>query len=391
MKRIFRAGLPILTLSILPLWATNGDLLIGVGAKTRGMGGAGIAFSHQSESTLVNPALIATTPCKEASIGATFFFPDIATKTEPFMTDYAKSDSQFYVIPSISVSKPINEHLFIGFGMWGTAGLGTDFEGNDALFNMQTELMLMKIAMPVAYRIGGWSLGIAPIVEYGSLDIGYRIGALENDPDAADDFGFGASAGFTYDFGNGLIVGGVYKTPITMRYDGVLSKATFQAMDDTLEQPGEYGVGIDYTRGPHSLALDYRQIGWGSVDGYEDFHWRDQDVFAIGYQFTAPDWVLRLGYNYAKSPIETVSGESFKGAVVNFLNLLGFPATAEKHYTAGASFDIDELSSMDLAFVYSPEEKSEADISGMGLGIVEKSILNKHSEFSFTVQYNYRY
>jgi long-chain fatty acid transport protein len=38
--------------------ATNGDTLIGVGAKTRSMGGAGIAFSHEAESTLVNPALI---------------------------------------------------------------------------------------------------------------------------------------------------------------------------------------------------------------------------------------------------------------------------------------------------------------------------------------------
>ena len=373
------------------VYATNGDLLIGVGAKTRAMGGAGIAFGHQSESTLVNPALIATTACKEMSLSATFFYPDIRTKTEPFMKDYAKSDSDFYVIPSASVSKPLNEHWFVGLGMWGTAGLGTDFEGHDALFNMKTELMLMEIAMPVAYRTGGWSFGLAPIIEYGSLDIGYRLGELENDPDKSEDFGFGASAGFTYDFGNGLIVGAVYKTPIKMRYKDVLSKATFGAMDDDLTQPGEYGVGIDYSWGRHSIAMDYRNIGWGSVDGYEDFNWQDQDVYAVGYQYATREWALRLGYNHAETPIETLSGETSKGAIVNFLNLLGFPATAEDHYTAGGSYRIDDISSMDLAFVYAPEKKNEADISGLGFGIVDKSILNKHSEFSFTIQYNYKY
>jgi len=370
------------------LHATNGDLLIGLGAKTRAMGGAGIAYSHGSQSTLDNPALIATVPCKEASLSATFFYPDISTKTD-IMKDDAKSCSDFFVIPSLSVAKPLNDHWFVGAGMWGTAGLGTDFEGNPALFNMKTELMLMQMALPVAYRTGGWSFGIAPIVEYGSLDIGYHLGRIVNDPDKADDFGFGASAGFTYDFGNGLIVGAVYKTPIRMRYDGVLSKATFGAMGDDLEQPGEYGVGIDYTRGRHTIAADYKRIGWGSVEGYEDFNWKDQDVYAVGYEYATAEWALRIGYNHAETPIETYPSDNFKEAVVKFLNLLGFPATSEDHYTAGAGYRIDETSSLDLAFVYSPEKMTSASLSGLGLG--DGTITNEHREISFTIQYNYAY
>jgi len=62
------------------LFATNGDTLIGVGAKTRAMGGAGIAFSHGSESTLVNPALITSVDNTSISIGGTVFLPDIHTE-----------------------------------------------------------------------------------------------------------------------------------------------------------------------------------------------------------------------------------------------------------------------------------------------------------------------
>ncbi|WP_456451981.1 OmpP1/FadL family transporter [Hydrogenimonas sp.] len=374
-------ALPLLATA---LFATNGDLLIGLGAKTRAMGGAGIAFGHGSQSTLVNPALIATAPCREASVSATFFYPDIRTKVSS-MEEYARSGGDFYVIPSLSVARPLGEHWFVGAGMWGTAGLGTDFAGTGTLFEMKTQLMLMQISLPVAYRTGGWSFGVAPIVQYGELEIAYDLSPMPVAPsERSDDVGFGFSAGLTYDFSNGLILGAVYKSPIKMRYEGVLSKATFQIMGDTLEQPAEYGVGFDYSRGRHTLAADYKRIGWGSVTGYEEFAWRDQDVYAVGYEYATPEWALRVGYNYAKTPIRTLPPSK---AVLNLLNLVGFPATAEAHYTAGAGYRIDAGTSMDLAFVYAPNKRTEADLTGL----VNEKVVNEHREISFTVQFNYEF
>ncbi|OQX73019.1 MAG: hypothetical protein B6D59_06800, partial [Campylobacteraceae bacterium 4484_4] len=60
------------------LHATNGDTLIAVGAKARGMGGTGIAISHGAESTLINPALITSIENTEISFGGTIFMPDIS-------------------------------------------------------------------------------------------------------------------------------------------------------------------------------------------------------------------------------------------------------------------------------------------------------------------------
>ena len=71
-----------ITLSLLTstlLHATNGDHLIAVGTKARGMGGAGIAVSHCAESTLHNPALITCTEGTSISFGGTIFMPDIST------------------------------------------------------------------------------------------------------------------------------------------------------------------------------------------------------------------------------------------------------------------------------------------------------------------------
>jgi len=55
-KKILKTGIVLSLLTSTLLHATNGDNLIGVGTKARGMGGAGIGISHCAESTLQNLA-----------------------------------------------------------------------------------------------------------------------------------------------------------------------------------------------------------------------------------------------------------------------------------------------------------------------------------------------
>ena len=59
--QLLRTGIVLSLLTSTLLHATNGDNLIAVGTKARGMGGAGIGVSHCAESTLHNPALITCT------------------------------------------------------------------------------------------------------------------------------------------------------------------------------------------------------------------------------------------------------------------------------------------------------------------------------------------
>ena len=383
------------------LYATNGDTIIGVGAKTRAMGGAGIALSHGAESTLVNPALITQIKETEISFGGTVFMPTIKTEIVGFSPNKGESAADISVIPAVAIASQFSPGFYAGIGMWGTAGMGTDFRDRPDLMKMETTLQLMQFAVPLAYKTGGFSVGIAPILQYGSLDIHYKMppmmGGLDIGSGQEQDFGFGASLGATYDFANGFTLGAVYKSKIEMKYGTSLTTATapfaampgFPAITDTLTQPAELGVGIGYTDGTHSFAADYKRIMWSDAAGYKQFGWDDQDIFALGYEYKQDNWAVRLGYNHASSPVKIFSDTSPGNAALNMFNLLGFPATAEDHYTLGGSYAFNDSFSMDLALVYSLESKTSSKLNALfGPGA---EIKNTHSEFGATIQLNYKF
>ncbi|RLA69645.1 MAG: aromatic hydrocarbon degradation protein [Epsilonproteobacteria bacterium] len=399
--------------------ATNGDSLIGLGAKARGMGGVGIAMSHGAESSLSNPALITSVESSEVSFGGTIFMPEIKTQlnTNPMAPlppqDKMTSDADMNMIPEVSLAMKINENLYMGIGMWGTGGMGTDYSqgaginntlplGQFSNFNMVTNLQLMQFAVPIAYKTDGFSIAIAPIVQYGNLDINYAMptGMMPPMPmtasfgaGLAQDFGFGYSLGATYDFTKdgvaGLTLGAVYKSKIDMEYKNQLSTATqpFGIVlpdGDHLEQPSEMGVGIAYAMGQHTFAFDYKKIQWSDAKGYKDFGWEDSDVYAFGYQYTQDNWALRAGYNRADSAVVETMNPS-----INMFNLLGFPATEEQHYTVGGTYALNDQFSIDLAYVYAPENTETFDVSALQMGL--DSVTTGHREDSISFQLNYTF
>ncbi|MBT8348981.1 MAG: porin, partial [Sulfurovum sp.] len=329
----------------------------------------------------------------------TLFMPNIETtitgfgEEGPFTDPTFTSDADINMIPEVSIAHKIDDNWYIGVGMWGTAGLGVDYSkargGGMNNFNMVTNLQLLQFGVPIAYKTGGLSVAVTPIMQYGNLDIDYNLAAMQqldpNDPDnrigngagLAQDFGFGYNVGVAYDFTAngvaGLTLGAQYKSAIEMNYDGQLTTALKPFLDpqagpldplssvtDTLEQPEEYGVGIAYEMGQHTFAFDYKKIKWSSAKGYQDFGWDDSDVYAFGYAYTENEWTVRLGYNHADSAV--VEGQDPR---LNFFNLLGFPATAEKHYTVGGSYEVTKAFSIDLAYLYLDNTNDTFDISGV--------------------------
>ena len=281
--------------------------------------------------------------------------------------------------------------------------------------HMVTNLQLMQFAIPLAYKMDGFSIAAAPIIQYGSLDINYNdFQGNSNGSGVSQDFGFGVSLGATYDFSNGLVLGAVYKSKIDMDYSNQLSVATQPfvdagifpaAMGNNLEQPAEIGVGISYTMDQHTFAVDYKQIQWSKAKGYKDFGWEDQDVIAVGYQYAQDNWALRLGYNHAANPIaEAQSGPQMitpgnyamaGGNALNLFNLLGFPATAEDHYTIGGTYEFNEAFSVDLAYVYAPETTTTMNTI-VGLDPVSGTLFTGpstvyHTENSLSFQLTYKF
>lgn len=404
MKRSIKIAVAAaIALSATSAFATNGDHLIGMGAKSRGMGGIGIGMSHGAESALSNPALITSVSGTEVSFGGTIFMPDV--KTNLMGAGYEKSDADLSVIPEVAVAQKASDNFYWGIGMFGTAGMGTDYRGTGMNMDMVTNLQLMQFAVPLSYKSNGISFGIAPVLQYGSLDIKYTIPAgFGGSPTAiesttqgvAQDFGAGYNVGAAYE-ANGLTVGASYKSAINMTYKGQIKAATTQfngmmttaILSDDLEQPAEMGAGISYKMANNTFAFDYKKIKWGSAKGYKDFGWEDQNVYMFGYQYAQDNWALRAGYNYAKNPIKEQSGATAQGAVNNFFNLLGFPAIVEKHYTVGGSYAFNKMTSLDLAYVYVPETTETYSVAAMAGG--PANISTKHSQDAVSMQLNFNF
>ncbi len=419
------AGITLSLVTSTMLHATNGDTLIAVGAKARGMGGTGIAVSHGAESTISNPAMISTVEGTEISFGGTIFMPTIKTTINPaggmFPSQPLTSDADMNMIPEVSIAHKIDDNWYIGIGMWGTAGMGTDYSKAQMSFdptsypkfgnlNMVTNLQLMQFAVPVAYKTGGFTAAVAPVLQYGNLDINYHMpdgkGNINNvGAGLSQDFGFGWTAGLSYDFSNGLVIGAVYKSSIEMTYVNQLSTATspFVAMGafpapmaDTLEQPAEIGAGFAYTMGAHTFAFDYKRIKYASATGYKEFGWDDQDVYAIGYEYAQDNWALRLGYNRGASPVTEQTGAMTPQGMgaqsaLNFFNLLGFPATEEQHYTLGGTYEFTKAYSLDLAYVYGTSNEETFGIPAFARSFGTDSITTDHKESSLSFQLTYNF
>jgi len=423
MKRSIKLAVSAaLVLSATSAFATNGDQMMALGAKSTGMGGTGVSNAHGSQSALANPALVKGS---EVTFGGTIFMPSVEFQgyapdaTGANTAAYQKSDADFSVIPSVAFSQQVTDSFSWGLGMFGTAGMGTDYRDDVANYQdptngatymgtangtnqLSTAVSIMKFALPLAYNVSGFSIGVAPVIQYGTLGMSYNNGSyftsatgqvdpatgaplyantgVQTGSGSSDDLGIGYEIGLAYEIA-GVSMGAVYKSAIDMEYKNQISTATanfgLSGFDDHLEQPAEIGVGVSYKLAGNTLALDYKNIAWSAAKGYDNFGWEDQNVIAVGYEYAASSWAIRLGYNHSNNPIKEQNGAAglgatgptnYKGAVLNYFNMAGFPAVIEDHYTVGGTYNLSEKTSLDLAYVYSPEVSQTLDTSAMTQG-----------------------
>lgn len=403
-KRIKLALSTALVLGATSSFATNGDNMIGLAVESRAMGSVGIAKSYGAGSGLANGALLSSVKDKEITGTVTFFMPDVAVKSNGLGSTGVKTDSDadFSAIPEMYYAQRLSDKLVYGIVIAGTAGMGTDYSDTTApaVNRMKTNLMLMKIAMPVSYQMDKVSIGLTPIIQYGKLllDHDYGMGGVNHLSNESSDTGLGFEIGVTYEVSSSLSIGSIYKSEISMEYQGVMSEsitsfggaaATGVSSGDRLDQPAEYGVGISYVIGGNTIAADVKRIEWGSATGYSNFGWEDQNVYSLGYEYDAGKWALRAGYNYSDSPIKEQNGATYSGAVKNFFNLAGFPGIVETHYTLGGGYEYSDSLSYDIAMIYA--DKVENSFSTAGMGVTGSTVDVTHSQFGVTIGATYKF
>jgi len=393
--------------------ATNGTNLIGVTAASRAMGGTDIGISRGAGSALGNPSLITSVEATEITFGGTLFMPSVKTDGGNPSAGDISSDADQFVVPAVGFATKANDNFYWGIGMWGVSGMGVDYRETydytnpataNAASNMVTNLQVMQMAVPLAYKTGGLSLGVTPLLEYAALDAQtWADSSLTGTfPDTYAGNGtvqvleFGYNIGAAYQMGNWTF-GAVYKSEIELNFKDQMQMARDGfcgtvgcAGDMVLTQPAEIGIGASYVMGPHTFALDWKQIQYKDSKAWGTFGWDDVDVFALGYQFDGGNWTVRAGYNQGSNPIsDQVPAMGPAGYGVNYFNLVGFPAIIEQHYTVGGSYDINQQMTLDLAFSYAPEVSQT--LPGMTPTPTPIQITTKHSQTALGANLNFRF
>jgi long-chain fatty acid transport protein len=351
MKKLF-----ILSTACVALFATQGDNLIGAGAKSRALAGAATSTYLGTESIFMNPALLTQANHSESSLGFTFFTPDVTAKNDGASGEVGYSDSNFEVIPSLGYVTPIDAQSSFGIGLFSVSGMGVDYRDEPlqkGLVGMNTHLVYAKLSTVYAHSFGKLSVGGGFDLAYGNLEM-HALLPNDRGSDGDSHIGAGFHIGAHYEVNEALDVALTYTSEVYMKYRKVFDFDGDGRYDDlTLTQPAEIGTAIAYEIKNLRFEADYKHIFWSKSAGYQDFQWDDQDVIALGATWNYDTtWTLRGGYSYAKSPLHH---KSYQDAQVTFFNLVGFPAITESHYTIGTSYRLNRHMNLHATYVYAPK------------------------------------
>ena len=385
-RHALRVGVvTLLFLSYLPTLAnaTNGSLLIGYGAKSRGMGGVGVALPADSLTSAVNPAGVAFTGTR-GDIGGMLFNPSRSAWVPGFSgKPNQRSGATLFAIPNMGATMKFDRTLSLGFGFVGSGGGNTRYSDNFFDFagepdpTLGVNLAQAVMSPTVAYKFTkNHSLGVSLLLgvqtfrAYGLsafADAGFsaRPGSVSNRGNEYS-YGAGGRVGWLSKFMKGKIAVGatasskVYMTRFS-KYDGLFAK------DGKFDMPATLAVGVAVKPMKKlTLAADVQRILYSQIDAISNpgpvrflplppddellgaknglgFGWSSLTVYKVGadYEYNKK-WSFRAGYNYAKSPIKDDQ------LLANTLA----PAVVEHHVTLGLTYRPTKNSELTLAGMY---------------------------------------
>ncbi len=336
-----------------PVYATNGDQMVGVTATQWGMGGAVVAAPQDAGTILTNPAGIAELGIKAMRVDMGFGFLNPPRKVNGY-----ESDSDLYMIPSGALAFNLNDRLYLGMGMSGLSGMGVDFPDTSAALGNQavvTTKQFYKIAPGFGYKVNDQlSVGAALNIDYQSLALSNPQYTLPQN----QVYGFGLSAGLIYKPSDKLRFGATWISEQQM--SAFHWNTTAGAIEMTMNGPQQIAIGVAFNPMPGMLVeADIKHIAFSDVlgnvavsrpTGYTgavptsmNFGWEDQTVFSLGIQKELdPKTTIRMGLNYGKSPIGP------EDVATN----IGSLAVTEKHLSLGVSRKLSDKATASLSYMH---------------------------------------
>lgn len=425
------AGLLTVSTSVL---ATNGSFMIGSGAGSIGMGGVGVTSPQDSMCVGGNPACLGEFERPQFDVGAGLFRPPRSAATSilsgtPFANgqfQYQASEVNLYLMPSMGFVWPFNDQLSVGIAALPAGGGGVTYRPNffGAGFNyLGTDLVQLIVPITAAFKVNDTHTVGASLVPARQR---FLAQGLENfrgfsvEPDfvtgTGHDYanGVGMRVGWAgHFFEKRLTLGATWASKVFMQkfsdYRGLFAE------DGSLDIPANYAIGIGIKPLENlTIALDIQEILYSrvpsmgnhsadvnsfNVSGPGDetalgkpgglgFGWHDQTVYKLGVAYKPTEnWTLRAGYNYGKMPISKDQ----------LLFSLLAPATTEKHYTWGFTYNLGEQSilgfgsegALTFAHMYAPETIIEGPTTGPGgqAGVAGMKMRQQSWDIAYTLKF----
>jgi long-chain fatty acid transport protein len=365
--------------------ATNGSLLIGYGAKSRSMGGAGVAFAQDALVSAVNPAGM-TDVGNRFDAGLMIFHPKRSAYVPGFSgRDNIQSGSEWFAIPNMGANYRFNRKVSMGFAFVGSGGGNTRYNENFFDFSgdpnptLGVNLMQAVMSPSLAYKVDKHNsigasvlLGLQSFRAYGLEAFGDA--GFSSDPEHltgnGNEMSYGAGLRFGWRgkfFDDFLTLGASYSSRVYMtKFDKY--KGLFAEHGDA-DMPAMYTLGLAIKPiDKVTVAFDYQHVDYSSIKSFSNhgpkvflplpkekhlmgedeglgFGWRDMDVYKIGISYDYSDrYTFRAGYNYGTKPMP--------GNGVEILANTLAPAVTEHHATLGMSYRPDKNMEWSIAAMY---------------------------------------
>ena len=372
-------------------FATNGYQLMGIGSTQKGMGGAVTAAPEDAMTAITNPAGMAVIG-NRADFNGEAFMPERSVDFKKLNSalggpgEETSGGSELYGIPAFGWTAPAfgRDDVFFGGGMYATAGLGVDYDiinaGNglgDA--EMYSSIQLWKMAPTLAWKVNEQlALGVSLDFDYQQVEFyesfdATNLGGLDLAlPRATGIYGGGVSLGAIYKVNDMVSVGASYISKQwfpDMKYrngsvnnfpDGdnlAYSNGGTYKLDMDFPQQAAIGIAIK-PMDALTLEADVKWINWKSTHDEVElsgdfttvntlsqavnpnaksidlpFGWDNQVVVALGARYAVnKDLTLRIGYNWAESPIDEK----------DVFNNVVFPAIVEQHLGLGLTYNLGD-------------------------------------------------
>lgn len=361
-------------------WASEGLNLLGVDTLQVGRADSGTASPRSSYWMLMNPGAITAFESPRIDISTLVVFEKISLNPNgllgnPF--DGELNADSVLPIPAAGTVWPIQcGRGAVAGGLYTIGGGAVQYNESRSILgrllyhnqDRKNQLQHLRLALAYAYEVGdGWSLGVGlqgSINRLRTNQVTLNLRPAEAGNEWDESYGIGFNVGVYKTIGEHWALGAMFK-----------SRQWSQPIDDyrdlvpeSLDYPNTARFGVAWSPGEQkgwTITADYEWQQWSHVPPSGDrvlesgLDWNDLHAYKLGLEWQAikDRLTLMAGVSYSQSVVEDEH---------TFINAFE-PTIIQAHYTAGATWHINDHHSINLAYLRSAEHSMTQPILGADL------------------------